>query len=158
MRDTIDRNRFKSRVAKDDLVRGLARGVPIERGAYVGRKNPAKFRNRFEKLDGHRLALGFEVNGRFAITVIVANAILVPKRSSDLRRQLIVQRIDQTANVVFNIARVQSDFPLIARVQDILQVGQNFHDSFVAWQRTMPKMVHAIVRRVRCNNLLGQLR
>ena len=47
------------------------------------------------------------------------------KRGGDLSCQMIVKRIDRAADVVGDVARMQSDFAAVARIKNVLDVQQD---------------------------------
>jgi hypothetical protein len=89
--------------------------------------------------------------------VILQHPVLVPKGSSDLGCQLIMQGIDQAANVIADVASVQVRVPLVPWVQDVFEIQQDVNDRGVARQWAVPQMIDGIIGGVRADDLLGQL-
>ena len=70
-----------------------------------------------------------------------ADAGVVPQRPADLRGELVVQAVDQVADVVGHVAQVQPFAAAIARIDDLLQILEDRDHHFVVRQRAMAQMI-----------------
>ena len=72
---------------------------------------------------------------------MLRGAGVVPQGAADLHGQLVVQRIDQVADVVQHVAHVQPFAAAKARVENLLQVFAAADDHVVVRQRAMAEVV-----------------
>ncbi len=157
VRDAVHRDRFETGIAENDFIRCLAGGVAIVGSLNVGGERAAHFRDSFQQLDRHHLTFGLEVNLAFTILVILLHAVVVAQRSSDLCCQLVVQRVDQSANVIANVAGMQSNFAAVTWIQHVFQVEQNLDNAGVAGQGTMAKVIDRVFGRIARDDVFSQL-
>ena len=73
----------------------------------------------------------------------VGAILLVAQGAGDLLRQLVVQAVDQVADVVLDVADVQVLPPPVAGVEDVQQVAENFGNGLAAGQRFMAEVAGA---------------
>ena len=97
MGQAIDRHRFEARIAEDHFVEVPHRRVAVERRLHVERQRLPQLGKLFEKLDRFGLPEGFEI---LLVVAHFAGAGVVPQGPADLLRQLVVQPVDQLADVV----------------------------------------------------------
>src|SRR5690606_26651317 len=86
----------------------------------------------------------------------IPQPIVVVKRSPHLFGQLVVQRIDQVADVVDHVAVVQSLAASKPGIEDVLEVLDDRDHHLVLRQRTMPQMIGAVVGGIRGDDARGQ--
>ncbi len=91
-----------------------------------------------------------------AVLVIRQHPVLVPQCPRDLGRQLIMQHIDQAADVIPNVALMQTDFASETRVEHILEVQHDLRHPGVARQRAVTEVIDRIIWRVGFNDRFGQ--
>ncbi len=109
------------------------RPLDVERADTLRRSGSS-----FEEQHGLGLAERFEIGiGR----AVVRKAGVVPHRPADLRRQLVVQAVDQIAHVISHVAQVQTFAAAIAGIEDLLQILDRADDHVVVRQRAMTQMV-----------------
>ncbi len=154
--DPVNRDGFETGIAEHDFVGRLAGRVARKGGFDVRRERRAKFDDAFEQFDGHRLPLRFEIDFVDAIIVLLLDAMFVTQGTADLHGELIVQRVDQSADVVSNVAGVKVGVPPVSGVEDVLEVEQDSDHGLVARQGTVAEMIDRIVRGVRRDDFFGQ--
>ena len=149
---------FQARVAEDHFVQVLAGRVAVVGGLDVQRQLPPQSGNPLQEGDGHTLALSRVV--RFVRQRVEApfDAGFVLQGAGDLRRQRVVQAVDQVADVVGDVADVQPLTAAIAGVEDVLQVLDRRDDLFVFGQRAMPQVVDRADGGVGLDDFVGQVR
>ena len=76
--------------------------IAEERGFDVTLQQIADFRQFSQELDGFLLSKSFEVHGLRTAAMLV----FVAEGASDLRRQLVMQSIDQIADVVLDVSQM----------------------------------------------------
>ncbi len=104
------------------------------------------------------LAFGFEIDLRFAVTMVVTHSMLMLQGATDLNGQQIVQLVDQIANVILDVAGMQPGATTIAGIQHVLQIHEHFNDRVVVGQRAVAKMVDAVIGTICRHDTLGQIR
>ena len=81
----------------------------------------------------------------------------MPQGPGDLLRQLVVQAVDQVADVVFDVADVQVLPAPVAGIEDVHQVGEDVDDGFAAGQRLVAEVVDVPALGVGGDQRLGDL-
>ena len=152
--EAIDGDRFETGVAKNDFRRRFAGGVAVVGGLNVGGEDFAQLWKLIEELQRLRLAEGFEILGGVAVA---RGAGVVPQRAADLRRQAIVETIDQVADVVADVAVVEPLAAAIAGEHDLVQFVDRGDDLVVPRQRAVIEMVHLPVAIVRGDDARGDV-
>ena len=157
MSQPIDGDRFQARIAEDHLVGTLARRVAVECGLHIGRQDGSQVGQRLQERDGHRLALRLVVHFlQFATGRRAGYTIVVLECARDLTRQLVVQPVDEIANVIGDVADVQAFATAITREDDVGEVLDRGNDFLVLRQRAMAQMADLRMPRVGANNAIGQ--
>ena len=133
--EAIDRDRLEAGVAKNNLMVTAGRRVAAKSGGHIQVERLADGGQSLEELD--RLDLG----ERLVIDVRGLLAHVVPQGPGDLRRQLVVQGIDQAADVVLDIADMEILPATETGVDDLIKIADDVHDAFAAGQRLMPEMI-----------------
>ena len=83
--------------------------------------------------------------------------VLVPQGAGDLLRQLVVQAVDQVADVVLDVADVQVLPPPVAGIEDVQQVVEDLDDGLAAGQRLVAEVAGAAALGVGGDERLGDL-
>ena len=135
--DAVDRDRFQAGIAEDDLVIALRRRVAFEGGLHVVIEQIADVRQLAEQLDRLLLGHAFQVDGR---AVGLSLVVLVPQGPADLDGQLVVEPVDQIADVVFHIAHVQVLPPPVAGIEDIEQIAEDLGNRLPVGQRLVAEV------------------
>ncbi len=128
--------------------------IAIEGGLHVERQRFADFGNLFQELDGFHLAQGFEVG---ILGAHFGRAGVVPQGPADLGRELVVQRIDQFADVIEHVAHVQTLAAAKAGIDDFLEIFAAGDDHVVVRQRAVAQVVDRADLAVGLDDPLGQL-
>ena len=84
--------------------------------------------------------------------------VFVPQGAGDLLRQLVVQAVDQVADVVLDVAHVQVLPAPVAGIEDVQQVAEDLDDGLAAGQRLVAEMAGPAALGVRGDDGLGDLR
>ena len=79
------------------------------------------------------------------------------KCPADLRRQLVVQPIDQVANVIGDVAQVQTFAPSVSWIEDLFQILDRPDDHVVIRQWTMPQVIDRADVGIRLHDSLREL-
>ena len=83
---------------------------------------------------------------------------IVPQGPGDLLGELVVQAVDQVADVVFDVADVQVLPPPVTGKENVHQVRQDMDDGIPAWQRPMPEVMDVAALGIGGDQRLGDLR
>ena len=149
VRHAIDGDRRDAGVAKDDLVRALGGWVAVEGGLHILGKSVPQRGECLQEANHDRLGLGIQIG--FA----VARAAVVAERAGDLLSEPGVQAVDQVADMIGDVAKMQVLATSVAGVKDLPQVGQDVHDFAVAGQRRMAQVVDCAAFLIGLDDLLG---
>ncbi len=84
--------------------------------------------------------------------------LLVPQGAGDLLRQLVVQAVDQVADVVLDVADVQVLPPPVTGIKDVEQVAEDLDDGLAAGQRLVAEVAGAAALGIGGDDGLGDLR
>ena len=147
----VNRDRFQAGIAENDLVMALGRRVAEERRFHVQFEHRADVRQPAHQLDGLLLGQGLEVRHRLRIVAFV------PQGPGDLLGQLVVQPVDQVADVIFDVADMQILPAHVAGVEDIHQIGEDVDNGFPAGQRLMAEVIDVPALGVRGHQRFGDL-
>ena len=120
--DAVDRHRLQAGIAEDDLVMALGGRVALERRLRVLFQDQPHVRQPLQQLDRLLLGQRLQVERRTAPRRMV-QLVLVAQGAGDLLRQLVVQAVDQVADVVLDVADVQVLPPPVAGIEDVEQVA-----------------------------------
>ena len=150
--DAVDGDRLEAGIAEDDLVVAARRGVAAEGGLHVVFERLAHVRQAAQQLD--RLRLG----DLLAIDVRGFLAQLVAQRAGDLLGQLVVQGIDEAADVVADVPDVQVLPLAVAGVEHLEEVGDDVGDRVAVRQRFVREVVQPAALGVRLDQLVGDRR
>ena len=172
VRQPVDRDRLEPGIAKDYLVER-----PHGRVAVVGRldirgENAAQIGDLPEKLHRLRLPEGVEIGSvdtflddiRDGRQLGAVDGCLGPGRHAvaqgpaDLRRQLVVETVDEVADMVGDVAEVEVLAPPVARVEDLLEVLTGSDDRLVLRQRAVPEVLDRGDVLIRLHDPPGELR
>ena len=77
-------------------------------------------------------------------------------RPADLQRERVVQPIDQIADVIGDVAQMESVAAAIAGIENLLEVFRGGDDRFVVRQRAMAQVADAAYLGIRIDDPLGQ--
>ena len=174
MGEPMDRHRLEAGIAEDDLVERPHGGIAVERRLNVGRQNAPNVGDPFEKLDRLRLAERLEVALLGAVLrrlrrhrqldALLSGSPLggdaVPQCPADLRGELVMQAVDQVADVVGDVPEVEVLAASIARVENLLEILAGGDDRLVVRQRAVAEVVDRRYFLVRLDDpprQLGQL-
>ncbi len=91
------------------------------------------------------------------VDALVGLIAIVPEHAGDLRGELVVQAVDQIADVVFDVADVQVLPAPVAGIENVHQVGQNIDDGLAAGQRLVAEVVDVPALGVGRDQRLGDL-
>jgi len=130
---------FRGRVAEERRL-----DVLLDQVADIGKFS--------QQLDGLLLRERFEVDGPLLAAVFVAAG------AEDLLGQLVVQAVDEIADVVFDVAQVQVLPSAVARVHDLQEIIQDFDDGVAARQRSVAQMVEPAALGVRADESFDDFR
>jgi hypothetical protein len=130
VRNAVDGNCLKSRIAEDHFVDAAAGGVAVVGGMGIGGENLPQVGNAFQERDGHGLSLGFVVAFGIDLRIFI-DAVVVLQGTGDLPGQLIVQAVDQIAHVIGDVPDVQPFAAAVPWVENVLQIGDAFDDFVV---------------------------
>ena len=86
------------------------------------------------------------------------DAVLVLQGAGDLPRELVVQAIDQVADVIRHVADVQPFAAAIAGIENLLEILQAADDLVVVRQRAVAEVVDRAGRFVAGDDPVGQPR
>ena len=138
MGDAVNGDRLEAGIAEDDLVVALGGRVALEGGLDVLLQDQADVGQALEQLDGLLLGQGLEIHGhaRLGLDAI----LLVAQGAGDLLGQLVVQAIDQVADVILNIADVQVLPPPVPGIEDVHQIAEDIDDGLATGQRFVAEM------------------
>ena len=78
--------------------------------------------------------------------------------AGDLLDQLVVQAIDQVADVVLDVADVQVLPPPVAGIEDVQQIAEDLDDGLAAGQRLVAEVAGAAALGVGGDNAFGDFR
>src|SRR6516165_4084903 len=148
MRNPIDRYGFQPRVAENNLLIVLGRRVTHKRRLDVLFEHRSHFGEPAKEFDRLPLRQSLEI----LVRVFAFALVLMPKRARDLLRQLVMETVDEVADVILDISDMQILPTAKARVQQLEQVGQDFRGCFSAWKRLMAKMAGMAALGVRSDN------
>ena len=152
----VDGDGLQAGIAEDHLVQRLAGRVAVVGGLDVEGQDRGAARAISSR---KRIALAWPRASKSWSTraAIVRVARVVPQRPGDLRGQLVVQAVDQVADVVGDVAQVQALAAAIAGVEDLLQVLGGRDDDFVVGQRAVAQVADRADLGVGLHDALGQL-
>jgi hypothetical protein len=156
VRDAVDRDRFQSRIAEDHFIQTAARGVAVEGRLHVQGQDLPQVGKLLQHRNGDPLALGLEINVFDRVGPLPG--CLVAQRAGKLRGQLVVQAVDQVADVIGNVSQVQPLAPPIAGIHDLLEVFGRFDHHLVIGQRKMAQVVDGTRFRIGAHQPVGQVR
>ncbi len=171
---TVDRDGLQARIAEDHLVEGANGGVAVVGGLHVGGEDSPHVGDPLQELDRLGLSEGLEVGLLHAMPHGIGNGRrldaldgsrlpsgdAVPQRTTDLRGQLVVQSIDEVADVIGDVAHVEVLPPAIAGVENLLEVLADRDDRFVVGEGAVAEVVdrrHVLVRLDDPTGEFGQL-
>ncbi len=156
MGQAVDGHRFEPGIAKDDLVERLDRRIAGLRRQDVERELLAQLGQLFQKTNRHGLAQRLEVG--LQVRAVARITGIVPQGAADLRRELVVQAVDQIAHVIGHVADVQAFAPPVTRVEDLLEILDGAGDHVVVGQRAMAQVADRGQLSVGLDDAVGQLR
>jgi len=81
--------------------------------------------------------------------------VLVPQRPRDLQDELVVQAVDQVADVILDVADVQVLPPPDARIEDVEEVLHDLDDGLAARQRAVAEVAGAAALEIGGDDRLG---
>jgi len=155
--DTMGGDRFEPGVAEDDFIKVVRGGVAIVGGLNVERQELPDARQAIEELEGLGLAERFIVNlGTFSAFGLAALSLIVTERTSDLLSQLVVQAVDQVANVVEDVSEMEILATSIAGEDDFLEIAGDINDGIVAGKGAVSQVMNLSDLSECVDDALGQ--
>ena len=88
---------------------------------------------------------------------MVGIVAFMPQGPGDLLRELVVQAVDEVANVVLDIADVQVLPAHVARIENVHEIGEDVDDRFTTGQRLVAQVVDVPALGVRRHQSFGDL-
>ena len=119
----------------------LEDAIAVVRRLGVAGEHLAQRRNAFQEGDCHRLPLGFIVLLVLARVDFAHDAVFVLQGAGELPRELVVQSVDQVADVVLDVADVQVLAADEAGVEDVEKIGDHLDNGIAAGQGAVAQMI-----------------
>ena len=135
MGDAIDGHRFKSRIAENNLVVGLGRRVAIHRRLDVQRQHFAQRRQPAQKSKRIAFAL-FQVIGTRPLALVIVGA-----RQVDLLGQILMHFLQDAADEVAGMRRVDLALKPVIREKNVLHIGQDAQRNLPVGQDAFAQMI-----------------
>ncbi len=155
MGQAIDGDGFEAGIAEDHLVERFDRRVAVAGG--LRRRAPASRRSS-GICSRNRIALAWPSASKSWSGLQSCEKPASCRRARrDLRRELVVQPVDQVADVIRDVARVQSFAAAVAGIDDLLEVLDGFGNHFVVGQRAVAEVADRADLAVGLHDAAGQL-
>ena len=154
MGQAIDRHRLQARVAEDHFIGPFTAGSPSNAACTSRASSFAQLGQLLEELDRFGLAEGLEI---VLVGAHFAGPGVVPQGPADLHGQLVVQPVDQLADVVGDVSHVQPFAAAKAGIENLLEVLADPDDHLELRQRAMAQMVDRRDLAIGLHDPIGQL-
>ena len=172
VRQTVDRDRLEPGIAEDHLVERPHGRIAVVRRLDIRGEHASQVGDLPEKLNRLRLPERLEVGGvdtflddiRDERQLAAMDGRLGPRRHAvaqgpaDLRRQLVVETVDEVTDMVGDVAEMEIFAPPVAWIEDLFEVLAGGDDRLVLRQRAVPEVLDRGNVLIRLHDPPGELR
>ena len=172
MGETVDRDRLEPGITEDHLVERPHGRIAVVGGLDIRGEHAPQVGDLFQELDRLRLPERLEVGGvdtflddiRHERQLAAMDGRLgscrhaVAQGPADLRRQFVVETVDEVADVVGDVAEMEILAPPVAGIEDLLEVLAGGDDRLVLGQRAVPEVLDRGNVLIRLHDPPGELR